>query len=74
MRVLELAGRAGAPVVGFVDSGGARLQEGHAALAGYGRIFRASVELSRKVPQISIVSGSLGRRRRLLAGADRLRR
>jgi acetyl-CoA carboxylase carboxyltransferase component len=44
-------------VVGFVRSGGARLQEGHAALAGYGRIFRASVELSRKVPQVSIVSG-----------------
>jgi acetyl-CoA carboxylase carboxyltransferase component len=55
--LLRLAGDAGAPVVGFVRSGGARLQEGHAALAGYGRIFRASVELSRKVPQISILSG-----------------
>ena len=52
-----MAGDAGAPVVGFVRSGGARLQEGHAALAGYGRIFRASVELSRKVPQISILYG-----------------
>ena len=57
VRVMELAQRAGAPVVGFVESGGARLQEGHAALAGYGRIFRRSVELSRLVPQISIVSG-----------------
>ena len=46
VRVMQLAGRAGAPVVGFVESGGARLQEGHAALAGYGRIFRESVELS----------------------------
>ena len=46
VRVMRLAGDAGAPVVGFVESGGARLQEGHAALAGYGRIFRASVELS----------------------------
>jgi acetyl-CoA carboxylase carboxyltransferase component len=55
--VMRLAGRAGAPVVGFVESGGARLQEGHAALAGYGRIFRASVELAQLVPQISIVSG-----------------
>ena len=55
--LLRMAGDAGAPVVGFVRSGGARLQEGHAALAGYGRIFRASVELSRKVPQISILSG-----------------
>ena len=44
-------------MVGFVESGGARLQEGHAALAGYGRIFRASVELSARVPQISIVTG-----------------
>lgn len=57
VRVMELAGRRGAPVVGFVESGGARLQEGHAALAGYGRIFRRSVELSRKVPQISVVPG-----------------
>jgi acetyl-CoA carboxylase carboxyltransferase component len=57
VRVMRLAGEAGAPIVGFVESGGARLQEGHAALAGYGRIFRASVELSRKVPQISIVTG-----------------
>jgi acetyl-CoA carboxylase carboxyltransferase component len=57
VRVMRLAGRAGAPVVGFVESGGARLQEGHAALAGYGRIFREAVALSRHVPQISIVSG-----------------
>jgi acetyl-CoA carboxylase carboxyltransferase component len=57
VRVMRLAGEAGAPVVGFIESGGARLQEGHAALAGYGRIFRASVELSRRVPQISIVTG-----------------
>jgi acetyl-CoA carboxylase carboxyltransferase component len=57
VRVLKLAARAGAPVVGFVESGGARLQEGHAALAGYGRIFRASVELSARAPQISIVTG-----------------
>ena len=55
--VLRLAARAAAPVVGFIESGGARLQEGHAALGGYGRIFRASVELSSRVPQISIVTG-----------------
>jgi acetyl-CoA carboxylase carboxyltransferase component len=55
--VMRLADRAGAPVVGFVESGGARLQEGHAALTGYGRIFKASVELSARAPQISIVSG-----------------
>ncbi|HEX2392508.1 MAG TPA: carboxyl transferase domain-containing protein [Solirubrobacterales bacterium] len=57
VRLLRMAGDAGAPVVGFVRSGGARLQEGHAALAGYGRIFRASVELSRRVPQISVLDG-----------------
>jgi acetyl-CoA carboxylase carboxyltransferase component len=57
VRVLELAGQSGVPVVGFVESGGARLQEGHAALAGYGRIFRASVALSQRVPQITVVGG-----------------
>ena len=57
VRVMRMAGDAGAPIVGFIESGGARLQEGHAALAGYGRIFRASVELSHRVPQISIVTG-----------------
>ncbi|MET0824325.1 MAG: acyl-CoA carboxylase subunit beta [Solirubrobacterales bacterium] len=57
VRVMKLAGRAGAPVVGFVESGGARLQEGHAALAGYGRIFRESVELSSRAPQITVVTG-----------------
>ncbi len=57
VRLLGMAGDAGAPVVGFVRSGGARLQEGHSALAGYGRIFRASVQLSGRVPQISVLSG-----------------
>ena len=57
VRVLELADRGRAPVVGFVSSGGARMQEGVAALGGYGRIFRRTVALSGRVPQISIVSG-----------------
>jgi len=56
-RVLELAGRGQAPVVGFVSSGGARMQEGVAALGGYARIFRRTVGLSGQVPQISIVTG-----------------
>ena len=56
-RVLELAERGRAPVVGFVSSGGARMQEGIGALGGYGRIFRRTVALSGKVPQISIVTG-----------------
>jgi acetyl-CoA carboxylase carboxyltransferase component len=57
VRLLELAERAGAPVVGFVASGGARMQEGVAALGGYGRIFRSIVRLSGRVPQITVVSG-----------------
>src|SRR5450755_3623643 len=57
VRVLELADRARAPVVGFIASGGARMQEGVAALGGYGRIFRQTVALSGRVPQISIISG-----------------
>ncbi len=58
VRVLQTAGRAAIPVVGFVESGGARMQEGTAALAGYGRIFRETVALTGVVPQISVVSGT----------------
>jgi acetyl-CoA carboxylase carboxyltransferase component len=57
VRVMQLAGRAGAPVIGFVASGGARMDDGIAALGGYGRIFRESVKLSGRVPQISIITG-----------------
>ncbi len=57
VRVIELAGRTRAPIVGFVGSGGARMQEGVAALGGYGRIFRETVRLSGTVPQISIITG-----------------
>jgi len=55
--LLRLAGRARVPVVGFVESAGARMQEGLAALSGYGTIFREHVRLSGLVPQISIVCG-----------------
>ncbi|MEO8968906.1 MAG: carboxyl transferase domain-containing protein [Solirubrobacteraceae bacterium] len=58
VRLLGLAERAGLPVVSFVESGGARMQEGTAALAGYGRIFRQTVALTGRVPQISVVSGA----------------
>ena len=57
VRVMQLAGRAGVPVIGFVASGGARMDDGIAALGGYGRIFRESVRLSGRVPQISIITG-----------------
>jgi acetyl-CoA carboxylase carboxyltransferase component len=58
VRLLGMAERAGMPVVSFVESGGARMQEGTAALAGYGRIFRQTVALTGRVPQISVVSGA----------------
>src|SRR6187402_2198844 len=45
-RLLRLAGRARVPVVGFIDSGGARIQEGTAALCGYARVFRQNSLLS----------------------------
>ncbi|HLH14012.1 MAG TPA: carboxyl transferase domain-containing protein, partial [Solirubrobacteraceae bacterium] len=57
VELLRLAGRARVPVLGFVESAGARLQEGLAALSGYGAIFREQVRLSGLVPQISIVCG-----------------
>jgi acetyl-CoA carboxylase carboxyltransferase component len=57
-RVLELAGDARVPVVGFIESAGARMQEGTSALAAYARVFKANVELSGCVPQISIVTGT----------------
>ena len=58
VRVMRLAGDSGAPVVGFIESGGAPMQEGVAALAGYGRIFFENVALSGRVPQISVITGT----------------
>jgi len=57
VELLRLAGRARVPVLGFIESAGARMQEGLAALSGYGSIFREHVRLSGLVPQISIVCG-----------------
>jgi acetyl-CoA carboxylase carboxyltransferase component len=58
VRVLELAGRASVPVVGFIASGGARIDEGTGALGGYGAIFRRHIALSGRVPQISVITGT----------------
>lgn len=57
VRVLELAEQARCPVVGFIESAGARMQEGVAALGGYGRVFSRIVALGHEVPQISVVCG-----------------
>ena len=56
-KVQDLAAKIGCPVVGINDSGGARIQEGVAALDGYGEIFRRNVAMSGRVPQISVVLG-----------------
>ncbi|HET6399074.1 MAG TPA: acyl-CoA carboxylase subunit beta, partial [Candidatus Thermoplasmatota archaeon] len=56
-KVQDMAVRNGAPIIGFNDSGGARIQEGVAALAGYGDIFFRNVNASGVVPQISVIVG-----------------
>jgi methylmalonyl-CoA decarboxylase subunit alpha len=58
LRIQCLAERARVPVIGFVESGGARMQEGLAALDGYARVFSQHVTLSGKVPQISVITGT----------------
>jgi methylmalonyl-CoA decarboxylase alpha subunit len=57
VKVLNLALKMGAPVVGLNDSGGARIQEAVDALAGYGKIFFANTIASGVVPQISAIMG-----------------
>jgi len=54
---LKTALKCGVPVVGFNDGGGARIQEGVAALSGYGQIFYHNTLLSGVVPQISVIAG-----------------
>src|SRR5690606_30006852 len=56
-KIMDLAYRAGAPIIGINDSGGARIQEGVDALGAYGEIFKRNALLSGVVPQISVVLG-----------------
>jgi propionyl-CoA carboxylase beta chain len=56
-KVMDQAMRVGAPIVGLNDSGGARIQEGVASLAGYAEVFQRNVLASGVVPQISLVMG-----------------
>jgi len=56
-KVMDLAMKNGAPVIGLDDSGGARIQEGVSSLAGYGYIFLRNVMASGVVPQISVILG-----------------
>jgi propionyl-CoA carboxylase beta chain len=57
VKVMDLAMKAGAPVIGLNDSGGARIQEGVVSLAGYADIFLRNVLASGVIPQISVVMG-----------------
>lgn len=56
-KVMDMAMKVGAPVIGINDSGGARIQEGVDALGGYGEIFQRNVLASGVVPQISLIMG-----------------
>jgi propionyl-CoA carboxylase beta chain len=56
-KVMDLALKVGAPIIGLNDSGGARIQEGVASLGGYAEIFLRNVMASGVVPQVSVVLG-----------------
>jgi propionyl-CoA carboxylase beta chain len=57
IKVMELALRGGMPIIGILDSGGARIQEGVVALGKYGEIFRLNTAASGVIPQISLIMG-----------------
>ncbi len=56
-KVMDHAMKAGAPVIGLNDSGGARIQEGVASLGGYAEVFQRNVLASGVIPQISLIMG-----------------
>ncbi|MCF6147924.1 MAG: acyl-CoA carboxylase subunit beta [Candidatus Kuenenia sp.] len=55
--LMDYAIKTGIPVIGFNDSGGARIQEGVDSLSGYGQVFYKNVMLSGVVPQIAVIAG-----------------
>jgi propionyl-CoA carboxylase beta chain len=57
VKIQDLAMKARAPIVGLFDAGGARIQEGVAALGGYGEVFKRNVIASGVIPQISVIMG-----------------
>ncbi len=57
IKVMQLALRSGIPIIGILDSGGARIQEGVVALGKYGEIFRLNTAASGVIPQLSIIMG-----------------
>ncbi len=56
-RVMDLAVRNGVPIIGLIDSGGARIQEGVKSLGAYAEIFRRNAQYSGVIPQISVMLG-----------------
>ncbi|HET9902825.1 MAG TPA: acyl-CoA carboxylase subunit beta [Xanthobacteraceae bacterium] len=56
-KIQDMAMRARAPIIGLFDAGGARIQEGVAALGGYGDVFKRNVVASGVIPQISVIMG-----------------
>ncbi|MBK9389834.1 MAG: acyl-CoA carboxylase subunit beta [Bacteroidetes bacterium] len=56
-KVQEMALKMGAPIIGMLDSGGARIQEGVASLSGYASIFHNIIQSSGIIPQISVIMG-----------------
>jgi propionyl-CoA carboxylase beta chain len=56
-KIMDMAIQNGAPVIGLNDSGGARIQEGVASLAGYADVFQRNILASGVVPQISVIMG-----------------
>ncbi len=56
-KVMDMAIKMGAPIIGMNDSGGARIQEGIAALSGFGEIFKRNTLASGVIPQISVIMG-----------------
>jgi len=56
-KVMDLAMQNGVPVIGISDSGGARIQEGVASLAGYSEVFYRNAQASGAIPQISMIMG-----------------
>jgi len=57
IKIQDMAIRNRAPVIGLFDAGGARIQEGVAALGGYGEVFQRNVLASGVIPQISVIMG-----------------
>ncbi len=56
-KIMDMAMKNGAPVIGLNDSGGARIQEGVASLAGYAEVFQKNILASGVIPQISVIMG-----------------